>query len=167
MAADSIEKIIKDTDPHSTAPLTHGSHHSPLVGLWVISLHTGNGIPTAPPSNFEYERRNKTLCRTLSLLTLPFGIFCIFIFCIFIVGQIRHDCYFENLLKADVIRHKYWKNAVMLGSSKTLTCKQHFSTPDGLPGPCSWPLHERSLLGQEEVVLCLINQISALLITFD
>ena len=66
MASNSIEKIVKDADTHSTAPLTHGSPHAPLVGLWVVSFDTGDGIPTAPPANWEYQEQKKTWYKFVS-----------------------------------------------------------------------------------------------------
>lgn len=51
MAAYCIQQVIKNTDSNSTSPFTHGSYHSPLIGLWVIPFNTGNGVSTAPTTN--------------------------------------------------------------------------------------------------------------------
>ena len=47
------------------------------------------------------------------------------------------------------------------------TCKQHFSTLDWFAGACPWSLHERPLLGEEEVILSLIHKVTACFIAFD
>lgn len=43
---------------------------------------------------------------------------------------------------------------------KIQTCKENFSTPDRLPRSRPWPLHQRSLLRQQEIVFSLIYQVS-------
>lgn len=57
VASHRIQQVIEDADTHTTAPFAHGCDHPPLIGLWVISLHAGNGIPTAPASNWGRSRQ--------------------------------------------------------------------------------------------------------------
>lgn len=40
------------------------------------------------------------------------------------------------------------------------TCKQDLSAADGLPGPGPGALHQGPLLGQQQVILGFVNQVS-------
>lgn len=57
MASHSIEEVIQDADPDATAPLAHGSHHPPLVGLGVITLYAGNCVPAAPAPHYSQTQK--------------------------------------------------------------------------------------------------------------
>lgn len=51
MTPHCIQQVIQHADADATAPLAHGRHHPPLVGLWVVTFYTGNGVAAAPATN--------------------------------------------------------------------------------------------------------------------
>lgn len=57
VTAHCIQQVVQNTDSHSTSPFAHRRHHPPLVGLWIVALHAGNGISTAPAPNCQSRKR--------------------------------------------------------------------------------------------------------------
>lgn len=48
-----IQQVVQNTDTDSASPFTHRRYHPPLVGLGVVSLHTGDSVTTAPATNYR------------------------------------------------------------------------------------------------------------------
>ncbi len=45
--------------------------------------------------------------------------------------------------------------------------KEHLPIPDGLPWASSWTLHVRALLWEQQVVLGLVHQVTASIVSLD
>lgn len=73
MTSNCVQQVIEDTDTHSASPLTHWCHHSPLVGLRIVTFYTGNGVTAAPTANYETRggaTREETITQIVSGLRL-------------------------------------------------------------------------------------------------
>ena len=53
MSTDSIQQVVQNRYSNTASAFTHCSHHSPLISMWIVALHTWYGISTAPAANWK------------------------------------------------------------------------------------------------------------------